>query len=231
MPGRPYDPVARKLRYQATRIAFLQKKVREYENPKASTLYKYLSSRLTVEQTNFVQMMLRNSGKKKNGWRFTKDDNIFALGAYKQSPKAYKHYRSYFGGPSKTTIYKHAASVRFEAGINPKLLEMIKSSVNKLNEVDKFVTIGWDEMSLTSHLDFNSVKDYIDGFVDYGDRREMKFGTHALVFMVRGIEKEFKQPVAYFITENISSIELSELIRLVIEAVLDTGISEFLHLD
>lgn len=145
------------------------------------------------------------------------------LAAYKQSPKAYRHYQGFFGGPSKTTIYKHAAFVRFEAGINPKLLEFIKSAVNNLDEDDKYVTVGWDEMSLATHLDFNSVKDYIDGFVDYGDRREMKFGTHALVFMVRGIAKEFKQPVAYFITENINSIELSELIRVVIETIIDTG--------
>lgn len=200
------------------------------ENPKDSTLFKYLSSRLSVEQNNFVRMMLRNSGKKKQGWRFSKEDKHFALAAYKQSPKAYRHYQSFFGGPGKTTIYKHAAFVRFEAGINPKLMELIRSAVSNLNEIEKHVTVGWDEMSLTTHLDFNSVKDYIDGFVDYGDRREMKFGTHALVFMVRGIVKEFKQPVAYFITENIGSIELSELIRLVIEAILDTGtFSKFLH--
>lgn len=195
------------------------------ENPKESTLNQYLSSKLTVEQNNFVQMMLRNSGKKKKGWRFTKDDKHFALAAYKQSPKAYRHYQSFFGGPGKTTIYKHAAFVRFQAGINPKLLEFIKSAVNNLDEKDKYVTVGWDEMSLTTHLDFNSVKDYIDGFVDYGDRREMKFGTHALVFMVRGIVKEFKQPVSYFITGNINSTELSELIRLVIESLFDTGTS------
>lgn len=193
------------------------------ENPKDSTVYKYLSSRLTVEQNNFVRMMLRNSGKKKKGWRFTKDDKHFALSAYKQSPKAYRHYQGIFGGPGKTTIYKHAAFVKFEAGINPRLLEFIKSAVKNLSEEEKYVTVAWDEMSLQTHLDFNSVKDYIDGFVDYGDRREMKFGTHALVFMVRGIAKEFKQPVSYFITGNINSIELSELIRLVIESLLDTG--------
>lgn len=222
-PASSYDPVARKLRYQSTRMTFLKRKIREMENPKNSTLNKYLSSKLTVVQNNFVQMMLRNSGKKKKGWRFTKDDKNFALAAYKQSPKAYRHYQGCFGGPGKTTIYKHAAFVRFQSGINSKLLEFIKSAVDNLAEDEKYVTVAWDEMSLVTHLDFNSVKDYIDGFVDYGDRREMKFGTHALVFMVRGIVKEFKQPVAYFITENIKSTELSELIRLVIETILDTG--------
>lgn len=106
--------------------------------------------------------MLRNAGKKKKGWRFSKDNKHFALAAYKQSPKAYRHYQSFFGGPGRSTVLKHAALVRFEAGINPKLLELIKSSVNNLSENEKCVTIGWDEMSLLSHLDFNSVKDYID---------------------------------------------------------------------
>lgn len=199
------------------------------ENPSESTLIKYLSSKLTPEQNTFVQMMLRNAGKKKKGWRFTKENKHFALAAYKQSPKAYRHYQSFFGGPGRTTIYKHAAFVRFDAGINPKLMELIKSSVKNLGQTERYVTVGWDEMSLLSHLDYNTVKEYIDGFVDYGHRRELKFGTHALVFMVRGIVKEFKQPVAYFITENISSIELSELIRLVIEAILDTGIRRQVH--
>lgn len=193
------------------------------ENIKNSTLTKYLSSKLTPVQNNFVQMMLRNSGKKKRGWRFTKDDKNFAMSAYKQSPKAYRHLTAFFGGPGKKTIYEHAAFVKFEAGINPKLMQFIKSAVSNLKGTEKYVTIGWDEMSLLTRLDYNYVKDYIDGFVDYGDRREMKFGTHALVFMVRGIEKEFKQPVGYFITEDITSIELSELIKLVTEAVLDTG--------
>ncbi len=204
-------------------MTYLKKRVRELEDPSNSTLMNYLSSRLTPVQANFVAMMLRNSGKKKQAWRFTKDDKNFAMSAYKQSPKAYRHYRDYFGGPGKKTIYEHAAYVRFEAGINPKLFNFIKSAVNNLKDVEKYVTVSWDEMSLETHLDFNTVKDYIDGFVDYGDHREQKFGTHALVFMVRGVTKEFKQPVAYFITENISSAELSELIRLVIEAILDTG--------
>lgn len=195
------------------------------ENPTESSVYKYLAAHLqTVEQYNFVRMMLRNAGKHKNGWRFTTDDKNMGLALYKQDPKAYWFFRKMFGGPGKSTVFKHAAVLRFDAGINPQLMEFIKNSVKEMQEKDKYVTIGWDEMSLKTHLDFNSVKDYIDGFVDYGVRREMKFGTHALVFMVRGIKKEFKQPIAYFITESINHIELSELIRLVIGAVIDTGI-------
>lgn len=204
-------------------MTYLAKRLREIENPEDTTVHKYLSSKLTPEQEQHVSMMLRNSEKKKQGWRFTPEEKNVSYASYKQSPKAYRHHRLLYGGPGKTTIYKQAAKLRFNAGINPKLLQFIKASVEDLHDDEKYVTVAWDEMSLKTHLDFNTVRDYIDGFVDYGTRTEMKFGTHALVFMVRGIIKDFKQPVAYFITESINSLELSELIRLVIGAILDTG--------
>src|SRR6202012_1485522 len=138
-----YDPQARKVRYQSTRMTFIAKRLREIDNPEETTVHNYLSSQLTPEQDIQVRMMLRNSEKKKQGWRFTPEDNHIALASYKQSPKVYKYNRSLYGGPGKTSIYKHAAKVRFQAGINPKLMHFIKASVEKLQAEEKYVTVAW----------------------------------------------------------------------------------------
>lgn len=125
--------------------------------------------------------------------------------------------------PTRQTLIAHAAGIRFKEGLNQNLMNFIKEVVSKMGPLEKVCTIGWDEMSLTSSLHFDHVKDYIDGFEDLGSKRTNHFATHALVFMVRGVKSAYKQPISYFLTENLNAVELGELIKLVIKAVIDTG--------
>lgn len=55
----------------------------------------------------------------------------------------------------------------------------------------------FDEVCLSSGLHYNKATDQIDGFVDSASNRNQEYADHALVFMIRGIKKKFKQPVAY----------------------------------
>lgn len=52
-------------------------------------------------------------------------------------------------------------------------------------------------MCLSSGITYNPVTDNIDGFVDTGVHKSQSVADHALVFMVRGIKKKFKQPISY----------------------------------
>lgn len=52
-------------------------------------------------------------------------------------------------------------------------------------------------MCLSSGLTYNAVTDEIDGFVNTGHSKNQNIADHALVFMVRGIKKKFKQPIMY----------------------------------
>lgn len=229
---RKYNPKLRKMRYQCARLTFVLKKLRTYEKPDGSTFFKYISSKLTAEQVDFIKMQIRNAGKKSRGNRYTFEDKCMAFGIYKQSPKGYRFLSRLFNLPSKQTLYRHAAKIRFETGINENLMKYITDAVAKLKERDKIVTIAFDEMSLTNHLDYSNVCDYIDGFEDLGNKRTSKFSSHALVFMIRGVNRAFKQPIAYFCTADLKSDELAELIRSVIEAVMDTGkLINFIYMD
>jgi hypothetical protein len=55
----------------------------------------------------------------------------------------------------------------------------------------------FDEMSIRNHLHFNQKTDSIEGFVDIGRHgRTSNITNHALLFMLRGLYKRWKQPVA-----------------------------------
>lgn len=175
----------------------------------------------------FMELQLRNIGKRNHGQRYTKEQKTMMLAIYKRGPRVYRYVALLFGLPSRRTLCRHSALLKFGTGINTKLFELLKSTASKLGPLDKICTLGWDEMALTHHLTYCTSEDYIDGFVDFGEERIPDFATHSLTFMIRGVNRAFKQPVAYFYSQNLNGLKLAELIKLVIRAVQDAGISPF----
>lgn len=110
-------------------------------------------------------------------------------------------------------------------GIDPKLMQCITQKVTELSEIDKYCVLTWDEVALRPHLNYNRSQDIIEGFVEV-EMRHPLFATHALTFMVRGINKQYKQPTAFYYTENIASVELAKLIEVVTKAILATGTTD-----
>lgn len=117
----------------------------------------------------------------------------------------------------------------FGTGVNPKLFDQITEKVRNLSDTERYCVVTWDEVSLKAHLDYNLSRDVIDGFVDLSHIRRPSFATHSLTFMIRGIELPFKEPIGYFFTGGLKYIELVELIKLMIMAVLDTGIYIYVY--
>lgn len=176
----------------------------------------------------FFEMQLKNVGKPKNANRFTAEQKIFCLALYKQSPKTYRNtLKRFFILPSKRTLGRHSARLVFESGINSTFFEFLKVTSASLTEIDRNCILVWDEMALKPHIDYNESTDTIDGFVEMIGTRRPNFATHALVFMVRGISKNYKEPVAYFYTDGPKYFELAEMIRLAGESVLNSGITIF----
>lgn len=176
------------------------------------------------EKVMFFEMQLKNAGKHKNAHRFTSDQKNFCLAIYKQSPKVYRNIlQRHFKLPSKRTLGRHSARLMFESGINSKFFDYLTTIVRNMDDIDKNCILVWDEMALKPHLDYSEPRDVIDGFVDMISMRRPNFATHALVFMVRGINKNYKEPAAYFYTDGLKHFELVEMVKLVGVAVLNTG--------
>lgn len=167
-------------------------------------------------------MQIHNCDKKPNGRRYNSDQKNFSLALYKQGAKSYRFMHRSFVLPVKSTLTTHSAHLVIQPGIDPTLMKFITNKVKDFALTDKYCMVTWDEVALRPHLDYSPSRDIIDGFVDIEIRHPL-FATHALTFMVRGINVRYKQPVAHFYTCNITGVELALLIRRVTEAVLDTG--------
>jgi len=61
----------------------------------------------------------------------------------------------------------------------------------------------FDEMSIREYFHFNQKIDCIEGFEDLGIHgRTSNIANHALVFMLHGLCRRWKQPVAYYLTRG-----------------------------
>jgi len=67
----------------------------------------------------------------------------------------------------------------------------------------------FDEMSIRGHLHFNQKIDFIEGFEYLGRHgRTSNIANHALVFMLHGLLKRWKQPVAYYLNRGSTKCDM-----------------------
>lgn len=174
---------------------------------------------------NFIESQMQMQPQNSRGRRFTVDDKVFALFLYKQSGKAYSTLSKIFALPSRKSIIDLLKKVPFETGINKRIFEHLKGSVKKLkNKLVRFCTVIFDEVFIFASLQFNESVRKVIGFEDLGQCDcSPKFADKELVFIVRGIRKKFKQPVAFcFINSQMNSTTLVNIIKEMIKAVQST---------
>jgi hypothetical protein len=86
-------------------------------------------------------------------------------------------------------------------GIIEKSTVWLRSEPN-LNSRDKNCILAFDEIALQPSLFYNSAEDRMDGLEDDGERRTTRIADHAMVLMLKGVGKKWKQPIAYYFTKN-----------------------------
>lgn len=80
-------------------------------------------------------------------------------------------------------------------------------------------------MALTPTLQYSRKQDVIKSVPDIGHLRTADIADHVLVLMLKGIYKQWKQPVCFtFSSGPVKSITLKTLIQEVIQATQETGL-------
>lgn len=93
------------------------------------------------------------------------------------------------------------------------------------NNLDKYCILIFDEISLDPLTNYNSKLDQIIDFEDDGEIRNPIFADHALVFMVKGILRNWKQPLAFtFCHATTKTPTLTKLIQRVIRSLCEIGL-------
>ena len=182
------------------------KKVCELDS---SSLIQALSSSLTVPTSTFLASFFRNIRQKPEGRRWSLKENVLALSLLKHSPKSYTFLRSLFPLPSRRCLQSIRNTVRFRMGISAHVLNTLKHTLQIMSDGNNVCCPMFDEMSIRENLHFNQKFGCIDDFEDLGSHgRTNNIANHALVFMLHGLRKRLKQPVAYYLIHGSTKGEM-----------------------
>ena len=165
--------------------------------------------------------------KSKHGRRWTDQDKVMAISLYYQSPKAYRFLNdSYVFLPHQRTINRWLEGMKFNPGFQNGILDIMQERVGKMSEMEKVCSLLIDEVSLKEALSYNQSDDLLEGLEDFGFLgRTQNIANTALVFMVRGIASNWKQPICYFLARNqTTSDNLTILVKECLQRLYDIGL-------
>ncbi|XP_071053657.1 uncharacterized protein [Onthophagus taurus] len=167
---------------------------------------------------NFCKSQLKFSKYKPRGRRYSMQDKLFALSLYKQSGRSYRFLSTFFSLPSRGTITRLLQMIPIRAGLNNEIIyENLTSEVRKLKKEHRICVLMFDEVFLDVNISYNRKLDAFVGFEDMGKQRSTQIADRVLVFMIQGIIKKFKQPIAYlFACGGVKSHTLAQLIKEII---------------
>lgn len=156
----------------------------------------------------------------------------FAFTLHFYSPRAYKYVRSVFNNrlPSVSTIRKWTSSINGKPGFSQEALDVLKIQANEANKNGEEILacLIFDEIAIRQQEEYDQHTGEVIGRINYGTfstyQNPNKLAKEALVFMITGVNKKFKIPVAYFLSGGIKADEKAALIQEMILRVSKTGV-------
>ncbi|KAJ8735757.1 hypothetical protein PYW07_007377 [Mythimna separata] len=201
------------------------KKIKAMQNLMTNPQFLKTLDELPSTSKILTLLQFREHKKGNKGRRFTLKEKIIALSFLKQSPKGYRFLRKIFILPSRQTLLKLLNMADINPGINKNMIQQIKTATEKMKLNDKICIVLFDEMSLKPNVTYNERKDQVCGFVTNGLETQPDYADHAQVFMVRGLLKNYKQPVAYTFSQAATKgPELAKQLKAVITELLNAGL-------
>ena len=173
-----------------------------------------------------LSVIFRNSKHKPRERRWNFEEKILALSLLKRCPKSCTLLHTLFLLPSGRTLQSLLNTVQFRTGINTQVFDALRHSMQKMSEKDRYCCLLFDEMSIRENVRFNQKFNCIEGFEDLGSQgRTCNMANHALLFMVRGLHRKWKQPVAYYLSRgSTKAAMLVQFLKEVLDACQNVGL-------
>ena len=195
---------------------------------KLASLKVQLSEYVSGQSLEFVMSQLAMSQRVPRGRRWSSQQKAFSLSLLHSSPKTYKLLRKVFALPSPRILKKAMQAIQVYPGINTNILEALRIKTSKMSAQDKLVAIMIDEISIRECLSYDQSRDVIEGVTE-GESRGEELANHALVFMVRGIVRKWKQPLAYYLSSGpMTGAEMKPLLLACIDSLQSIGLKVML---
>lgn len=166
----------------------------------------------------------------KQGHQFCEIVRCFSLTLFYYSVRAYNYVRWKFNHtlPSVSAIRNWYSSVNCSPGYTLNAFEALAKMVNEANGEEIIVNLVFDEMSIRQHCNYNIWSKQFEGFIDSGksvpDQSALPLAKDALVFLVVGVNRSFKIPVAYFFITGLDKHEKAAITNEVLRRLSEIGI-------
>jgi hypothetical protein len=171
-------------------------------------LMQEISNFLNVQAVRLLAAIIRNNKHKPRGRKWNFEEKNLALSLLKHSPKCYILLQTLFPLPSWCTLQSLLNTIPFRTGINIHVFDALRHSLQKMSEKDRYSCLLFDEMLIRENVWFNQKFYCIGGFEDFRSQGRTYIANHALLFMVRGLHRKWKQLVAYYLSRGSTKAEM-----------------------
>lgn len=191
----------------------------------SSDQFKSLCDKFLNENlAQLVKLHVDLKDRSKKGMRYPKELKTMALTLYFLSPNAYKFMQNILNLPTTRCLRLMTGKWQYSPGPNEFIFSSLKLKVSNLSEMEKYCILSADEMSLKSFLFYSISKDEIVGLHNT-DTVQLKPASSALVFMIRSIRGNWKQPISYYFTNSgCSAVELKTIVHDIIKRLQDINL-------
>ena len=218
----------RRLRVKNDALRHL-KKQREKErkqgkqNISVQTIIKSVQPSLKPSDLLVLTNQLKNGIRNKN--KYSTDFKMLCISICYKSPSCYKFLTKRLSFPARSTIVKWTGKIEIYEGFDPKLLKLLSERVARLPENDRVCSLMIDEIALKSHVDYDRKR---KKFIGVGPSKEkvgeLEYHSEAIVFMLSGLKKKWRQAIGYFFCFNtMAGPEVFEKLKLCLDQVWQTG--------
>lgn len=141
----------------------------------------------------------------KNSRRYSSEWLLTCLLMHIRSPSMYAFIatNAILPLPSPRTIRRHLTGVKISCGFDDKLFEALKLKMESKNEMQKYVVLAFDEVSVRKSLKFDQKTLRYQGVVDFGEdevgsTEYDQLADHGLVFGFSSLADDYFQPIGCF---------------------------------
>lgn len=187
------DKLTRISNSRKTTIFRLRKKI-QTGNISDENLSNALSRWVQGSVLTFIKMQLFH----KTQCTYNEEEKILAKKIHYTSPSLYMKMREEFGFilPGRSTITTWFNVVHLWPGISKTLFQNLKAKVDCMDNMERNCALIFYEMRIKKCFDFHEGRQKIEGFQDLGALGcNATVATSVLVFMVRGLLHNWKQPL------------------------------------
>lgn len=170
------------------------------ELEKNESLIAVLNNKISPTMALILQGEIKNYKKNAKARRWDTDSKIIALRLYKRSPTCYRLLRRMVCLPAPSTLKCLLNKFKMDVGLNQQIFAILKKKMAQ-NESENEYVLMWDEMAIKKNLHYDAKQDLIHGYQDHATHgRYPAIASYALVFMIAGIIKMVKQPIAFYLS-------------------------------